>query len=199
MEKIANYQTFVEQEFKGIDVSGQEFTDIEFEECEFIDCDFSHVCFARSKFIACSFSGCNFSLAQFPYTRLNDVHFRQTKLVGVDWTRANWPAFNLDQQISFKQCILNDNSFFGLTMHELVLDDCKLHDADFRDADLTGAKINGCDLTNSLFMRTNLRAADLTESQNYYIDVLENQLREAKFTRFDALVLLESLGIELVD
>tara|TARA_R110002111_G_C6004265_1_gene373593 strand:- start:7724 stop:7849 length:126 start_codon:yes stop_codon:yes gene_type:complete len=39
---------------------------------------------------------------------------------------------------------------------------------------------------------------DFTESTGFGIDVLENKLARAKFTRFEALSLLESLSIELV-
>ncbi|MBF4300672.1 pentapeptide repeat-containing protein, partial [Vibrio anguillarum] len=38
-----------------------------------------------------------------------------------------------------------------------------------------------------------------SESTAYSIDVLENNVKKAKFSRYEALSLLESLGIELVD
>lgn len=199
MNAITDNETYIEKTFKGLSAPELNVSECEFEECDFVDCDLSQSCFARCKFINCSFSGCNLSLASFPYSRINNVQFSHTKLVGVDWTRANWPSFNLDQEISFRFCILNDCSFYGLTMHELILDECKLHDVDFRSGDFTEASITGCDLTNSLFARTNLSQADFSDSVNYTIDVLENRLTGAKFSRFEALALLESLGIELVD
>ncbi|WP_434940704.1 hypothetical protein ACRWQN_10470 [Shewanella sp. HL-SH8] len=48
-------------------------------------------------------------------------------------------------------------------------------------------------------MRTNLQKADFAESTNFNINVLENTLKQAKFSRYEALNLLDSLGIELVD
>jgi fluoroquinolone resistance protein len=55
-----------------------------------------------------------------------------------------------------------------------------------------------CDFSQSLFMRTNLESVDFTDSYNFNIDVLENRVNKAKFSRFEALNLLNSLGIELV-
>ncbi|WP_420812697.1 hypothetical protein [Natronospirillum operosum] len=55
------------------------------------------------------------------------------------------------------------------------------------------------DFSHSSFMRTNLQGVDFSESTAYTIDVLENNVKEARFSRYEALSLLESLGIELVD
>ncbi|MBR9828088.1 MAG: pentapeptide repeat-containing protein [Oceanospirillales bacterium] len=171
----------------------------EFEACTFTECDFSSAVFTRCKFIDCTFTRCNLSLLSIPYSRFFEVNFIECKLVGVDWTRADWPSFNRDAELVFRRCILNDASFFGLTLHGLKLDACKLHEVDFREGDFTGAAMTHCDFSQSLFMHTNLRAVDFTESCHFSIDVLENQLAKARFSRHEALGLLDSLNIELVD
>ncbi|EKO3726303.1 pentapeptide repeat-containing protein, partial [Vibrio metschnikovii] len=122
-----------------------------------------------------------------------------SKLVGVDWTKATWPVYHSDFELSFKRCILNDSSFFGLTLNELVFDECKLHDVDFREGNFARSTMTYSDFSHSLFMRTNLQGVDFSESTAYSIDVLENNVKKAKFSRYEALSLLESLGIELVD
>jgi uncharacterized protein YjbI with pentapeptide repeats len=81
----------------------------------------------------------------------------------------------------------------------MEFDECKLHEVDFREGNFANSKMIYCDFTNSLFMRTNLQSVDFTESSNFNIDVLENRLSKAKFSRYEALSLLDSLGIELVD
>jgi uncharacterized protein YjbI with pentapeptide repeats len=134
-----------------------------------------------------------------PYTRFFGLNFIGCKLVGVDWTRATWSQYHKDFELSFCQCILNDSSFFGLTLQALVLDECKVHDVDFREGDFSGAVMTYSDFTHSLFMRTNLQAANFTEATQYSINILENQVKGAKFSKFEAVYLLESLGIELVD
>src|SRR5690606_24429697 len=102
-------------------------------------------------------------------------------------------------ELKFYQCILNDSSFFGLELHEVVMEECKAHDVDFRDAKLNGASLTYTDFSSSLFGRTNLSDADLSEATNYSIDLLANNLTNATFSRYEALSLLESLGIKLVD
>lgn len=79
------------------------------------------------------------------------------------------------------------------------MDDCKLCDMDFREGDFSESSMTHCDFTNSLFMRTNLQQVNFTDATGCAINVSENQLKGAKFSQFEALSLLESLGIELVD
>ena len=56
-----------------------------------------------------------------------------------------------------------------------------------------------CTFDRSLFMHTNLERVDFTDSTGCSIDVLANELKGARFSRYEAIHLLESLGIELVD
>lgn len=199
MPQIQDYESYIEQTFHRLSWVDTQITGVEFEDCTFEHCDFSGATFARSKFIDCTFKHCNLSLMQVPSTRWFGVTFTECKLVGVDWTKAEWPVFHLDSELHFKQCILNDASFFGLTLQGLTLDECKCHEVDFREGDFSTATLTYCDFSNSIFMRTNLQKADFTESANFDIDVLENKLDGAKFSRFEALSLLDSLNIELVD
>lgn len=199
MPAIINDEQYYEAQFKQISASDQRYINVEFEGCEFVDCDFSSAQFSSCKFIDCVFDRCNLSLAQFSYSRINNVQFNECKLVGVDWTKANWPSFHADHEITFKYSILNDSSFFALTMQNLRCIECKIHDADFREADLSESQFLGCDFTHSLFHHTNLASCDFSDSQAFNIDVLENNVKQATFSRYEALYLLESLGIELVD
>ena len=196
---MKSQQQYFEATFKNLDMQSLVCVGTEFEECTFVDCNFSEATFEKCNFINCSFTRCQLSLINLPYTRLFNVNFLECKLVGVDWTRATWSQYHKDFEISFRQCILNDSSFFGLTLQGLVLDECKVHDVDFREGDFSKAVMTYCDFTHSLFMSTNLQAANFTESSQFLINVLENQLQGAKFSKFEAVYLLESLGIELVD
>ena len=95
--------------------------------------------------------------------------------------------------------MLNDSSFFGLTLNELKLKECKLYDVDFRDSDLAHSTMTYCDFTNSLFMNTNLKSVNFSESSNFTINIFNNKLSKAKFSRYEAMSLLDSLDIELID
>ncbi|PMH41392.1 hypothetical protein BCU68_15645 [Vibrio sp. 10N.286.49.B3] len=197
--KLSNNESYYDQVFDKQILSNTRLLSADFEECEFNDCDFSQLELSDCKFLNCQFNRCNFSLATFPNSRLFELVFIECKLVGIDWTRAYWANFHNDFELTFKRCILTDASFFGLTLNHLTLIECKLHDVDFREGDFSHSTLTFNDFTNSVFMRTNLHAADLSESHHFSLNVLDNNVTKAKINRFEALHLLESLGVELVD
>ena len=120
-------------------------------------------------------------------------------MIGVDWNKATWPSFSMPSSIRFYECIANDASFAGLDLSELVMEQCKLHDVDFREANLMQANFRFSDFSHALFHQCDLSEADFTEATAYNIDVLNNRIKGAKFSRFEAVNLLSNLGIELID
>lgn len=199
MTDFSDGEQYFDATFEQCDMAHGSFRDIEFEDCLFADCDFSAARFQNCRFNQCRFKRCNLSLAVFAASRLFGVTFVDSKLVGVDWTRADWPDFHKDFELTFQQCILNDSSFYGLTMQQLAIYECRVQEVDFRHGNFSAASFTQNDFTGSLFVQTNLSRADFSGSEGVSINVLENTLRGAKFSRFEALSLLESLGIELVD
>lgn len=199
MTTLLDHKEFFDTSFAKRDFSSSLAEEAIFEGCEFDHCNFTAARFSRCKFINCSFDHCNLSVMEITGSRFNEVSFNECKLSGTDWTRAYWPTFNLDHELRFTQCILTNASFFGLTLQGLTMSGCRLHEVDFRECDLRKAALTGCDMGGSLFGNTNLQAADFTDSWDFTIDVLNNSVDRAKFSRQEALVLLESLGIELVD
>ncbi|PRB80189.1 pentapeptide repeat-containing protein [Pseudomonas sp. MYb185] len=199
MNDIASNQQYFDQVFDRQHLSSADIRESVFEECEFSDCDFSASTLARCKFVDCTFKRCNLSLMTLSQSRFSTVEFIECKLVGVDWTKAQWPSFDLAPGLAFRSCILNDSSFFGLTLHSLQLQDCRLHDVDFREGNFSGSAMRDCEFSNSVFMRTDLSKVDFSGSTDFTIDVLTNKITKATFSRMEALSLLDSLGIELVD
>jgi len=171
----------------------------EYESCTFKDCDFSEMVFTGCKFIDCTFTACNLSLIEVGGSRFRDVVFRECKVIGVNWTKASWPRLALSSPLKFHKCIINDSSFFGLSLEEIVIEECKAHDVDFREGNFSRANFSFTDFTHSLFGKTSLAGADLSEAMNYDIDVHENDIKHALFSRQEAIRLLDSLEIELVD
>jgi uncharacterized protein YjbI with pentapeptide repeats len=196
---IEDNNEYYSQVFKGLDLNNGSFSDIVFENCTFQTCNFSDAKFRDCKFLECHFNNTNLSNLAIHHTRFVDVNFEECKLIGVNWTSADWPRLNLSSPLAFIQCIMNDSSFFGLSLPELRLEHCKAHDVDFRSGNFSKAKFVHTDFTNSLFSKTNLREADFSEAQNYNIDVFNNDIKNARFSKYEALSLLGSLEIELVD
>lgn len=196
---IEEKSEFWSETFAGEDFSGQEFSAKEFDGCTFTGCNFTDTTFKRCKFVDCEFIQCNLSNVNFDYSKISDVSFHESKLVGVDWTKLSWSKFVRTAPFKFHQSILNDGSFYGLSLHELIMDGCKAHHVDFRSGDFTDASFNYTDFTGSTFHKCNLTGADFSEATDYDIDIYHNEIKRAKFSRFEAVRLLESLDIELVD
>jgi len=190
---------YLSQRFDGEDYSGQVVSAKEFEDCTFTECDFSNVTFEKCDFIDCHFIKCNLSVVKLGYSKFSSVEFHECKVIGIDWTKASWPNLTIFSQVKFYKSLLNDSSFYGLDLEELVLEDCKAHDVDFRETNVKEANFSGTDFLYSLFGNTNLQRANFSDATNYAIDVTNNVIRGAKFSRFEAVCLLESLEIELVD
>jgi uncharacterized protein YjbI with pentapeptide repeats len=174
-------------------------SDTVFEDCEFRDCDFHQTAFAACRFVDCSFMASNLSLITVAQCRFTAVEFHDCKVIGVNWPMASWPRLLLASPLAFQRCIISDSSFLGLCFDELILQACKAHDVDFRDGRFARARFVDTDFTHSLFGRTALAGADFTGAWNYDIDVLENDVKHAKFSRDEALRLLQGLDIEIVD
>lgn len=133
------------------------------------------------------------------YSGFADVSFNHSKIIGVDWTRAAWQKLVFNAPIKFKECLLNDSSFYGLVFNELIIENCKAIHVDFGEADLSSACFMNTDFSHSTFSQTNISGADFSGAENYTINIYNNNIRNAKFSRFESIGLLESLDIELVD
>lgn len=192
-------QHFLSQHFKGLSDAAQKLTGLEFEDCDFEDCQFSDSVFTKCVFIDCRFVRCNLSLARVPYSEFRGVSFVECKLVGIDWTRAAWSRLAFGRALAFYQSIVNDCSFLGLSLDEMVLEECKAQHVDFRDGSFNRANFTYTDFSHSLFGSTALMEADFSEASYYDIDIFSNKIKGAKFSRDEAIRLLNSLDIELVD
>lgn len=183
--------------FDKLDYSGQMCEARYFYDCLFRQCDFTETLFRCCKFNECEFVDCNLSLVKPPESSFKDVRFIKCKMLGINWTSANWPSIKMLNSLSFEDCILNDCSFFGLYLAEVKMIECRIHEADFTEADCTEADFKLSDFLYSTFHNTNLMGADFTDSVNYNINIFHNNIRHAKFILPEAVSLLNSLDIEL--
>ena len=190
---------YISQSFNNLNLSSKELTSKEFDDCVFKECDFGEAILNKSKFVDCHFIRCNLSLIKVQQSQFFDVVFEECKLVGIDWTVVSWSQYVFSSPVKFYKSILNDSSFFGLSLEELEVEECKAHDVDFREGNFSSANFYNTDFTNSLFNKTNLTGASFIEAINYDIDILFNEISKAKFSCLEAVRLLEGLDIELVD
>jgi fluoroquinolone resistance protein len=196
---LNNEKAYLTRIFKNLTETNTEISGVEFEGCEFHECNFTETTFRKCRFIECTFSHCNLSVIKVPQSKFSDVVFKECKLVGVDWTKAAWPKLAFSVSLKMHNCIINDSSFFGLKLDEIVIKQCKAHDVDFRDGSFVGADFSYTDFTDCLFAKTILSGADFYEAINFDIDIFNNNIKKARFSRYEAARLLNSLDIELVD
>lgn len=190
---------YFEQEFNDISIIKKKVCSKEFFDCVFTECDFSESIFSKCSFHDCTFIGCNLSLLSINNSTFANTSFEDCKIIGINWTTAEWPQIKLCSPIQFYKCILNESSFFGLYLSEIKLVECKAHYVDFRETDCEEADFSYTDLSYSIFNKTNLCGANFNNATNYNIDIFNNHIKHAKFTLPEAIQLLNSLEIEIID
>jgi uncharacterized protein YjbI with pentapeptide repeats len=198
-EAIAQGNEFYRTKFSGVNLTEQTLTGKIFEECDFKSCHFEAVNLERCKFVNCSFAECDFSNLAVPGSKFTNVSFNECKLPGVDWTKATWSTFPKFPHLQFHRCVISHSSFLGLSLEQLVVAGCRAHQVDFRQGNFSRGNFTRSDLARSLFCRTCLLEADFTDASNYDVDLRNNEIRWSKFSRQEAVRLLYSFEIELVD
>lgn len=194
---IQSFERFQDHLFKSLQVTQTTYEQVEFVDCTFILSLMTDISFSQCRFKECRFDQCDMSLCAFPHSTFDGCVFRDTKLVGIDWTQAAWTGLKLQEPLRFDACVLSHSTFIGMKIADLKMTDCISTDVDFREADLTGIDFSGTDLSQSLFHHTNLEGADFRRARNYTIQPEVNRLTKAKFSMPEALSLLYSMDIVL--
>lgn len=202
---MSNYQitsdgSYVDEVFKKVDIRNGELSFAEFTDCQFIGCNFSQVSLQNCRFMDCTFQDCTLKLANVDGTTFSSVQFVQCDLIGVDWTKASWSDWATKlNALSFDTCDLKYSIFFGLELKKLRMKNCIAHEVNFAETDLEGATFTGTDFKDAVFLRTNLTKADFVGAENYTLSVTDNKTKGARFALPEAIRLLYSLDITVVD
>jgi uncharacterized protein YjbI with pentapeptide repeats len=193
----SNQLEFEAQTFSAINYQQQEVAGKTFEECEFVNCTLRETAFKACIFRNCVFRESDLSLGSVLDCIFTATEFRDSHLVGLDWTQANWHQRGFLRTIDFFNCVLNYGTFFGLDLTGINLSECLAKEVDFAEANLTRVNFKATDLSGSRFLHTNLTEADLSGALNYTIAVTSNTLKQAKFSLPEAMSLLYGLDIVL--
>lgn len=201
MDIVSDPQSVYEnQTFRNLHCGHTEIKHRHFEDCHFIQCAFNETCFLNCGFRDCVFKDSDLSLAKVKDSTFVSVKFENCKVIGVNWVDANWkqPIF-LTTPLAFEKCTLSYCTFFGLELNKVSFAKCVARDVDFAEADLTEANCNGADFSESRFLNTNLTEANFVGATNYVINVNFNTVKKTKFSLPEAMSLLYSLDIVLVE
>jgi fluoroquinolone resistance protein len=196
---ISSHTQYAERTFKDLRAEHVDLDGSEFHECVFFRSSFVETVFQRCRFVECAFRECDLSLIQVPGSRFTTTRFEDCKVVGVNWAEAEWPEARLANPIGFFRSAISHSTFIGLSLRGIQIVDCVAMDVDFREADLGQADFGGTDLSQSLFGNTDLAEADLSRARNYRIDPAHNSLWQARFSLPEAMSLLHSMDIVLVE
>jgi fluoroquinolone resistance protein len=188
-----------DQVFEDIQLERDQLVSSEFYDCAFMRCSFVESVFRNCRFVNCAFQHCDLSLVQVMGSTFSATRFEDSKAIGVDWTQADWPTAGLARPVGFFRSAISHSTFIGLRLRGIQIRDCVAVDVDFREADLSHADFAGTDLSQSLFSHTDLTEADLSRARNYHIDPARNVLRQARFSLPEAMSLLYSMDIVLVE
>jgi fluoroquinolone resistance protein len=188
-----------DQVFKEVRLERDELVSSEFYDCAFLRCSFVETVFRNCRFVNCAFQHCDLSLVQVAGSTFSAARFEDSKVIGVDWTQADWPTAGLGNPVGFYRSAISHSTFIGLRLRGIQIRDCVAVDVDFREADLSQADFAGTDLAQSLFSDTDLTEADLSRARNYHIDPAQNVLTQARFSLPEATALLYSMDIVLVE
>lgn len=209
MRVISNITSLLEcEEFEGCtfeniiakehDLKYKYFTSSIFTNCDFSKCDITGGVFRN-----CIFTNCNLSLVNFSKADINTTEFSYCKLIGIDWSaikqRKRYSKRKDKFSILFDQCILNYSIFIGMDLYQSSFSNCILKEVCFEDTDLECSKFTNSDLTDSTFKNSILRKADLSTAKNYNINANLNDIKQAKFSFPEAISLIYSLEIEILE
>jgi len=193
-----NSQTqYDDEQFIEVNLERTRVVSSEFHDCIFTDCAFVESILEDCVFINCTFRRCDLSLIQVPGGRFAGTRFEECKMIGINWTQADWSGTRLSSPISFSKSILNHSTFIGLNLSKMQMKGCTAVNVDFREANLTLADFANSDLSDSLFTSTNLTKADFRGTRNYRINPAENTITRARFSLPEAMSLLYSMDIDL--
>jgi fluoroquinolone resistance protein len=194
---ISSGSQYADQVFSGQNLDGLQIISSDFVECTFNHCTFIETQLQKCRFVNCAFNSCDLSLGKLPESIFIETSFHESKIIGVNWAQAGWPATGLGVPINFSKSTLNHSTFIGLKLQGIQIISCQAVNVDFREADLSNADFSGSDLSESLFIHTNLSGADFSQARNYMIDPGLNELKKAKFSLPEAMALLYNMDITL--
>jgi uncharacterized protein YjbI with pentapeptide repeats len=196
---MESYAAYHQAKFEGLALREMQLREVEFYDCHFLRCDLGDSQFSGCRFAGCTFVDCDLSLIVVKGSVFSEVRFEGCKMVGVNWTQADWEKSKLGAPPEFERCAVSHSTFLGLSLPELLMRNCIAHEMDFREVDMTRADFTGTDLAKSIFLNTILTEADLSAARNYAIAPHQNILTGARFSMPEALSLLFNMDIRLVE
>jgi uncharacterized protein YjbI with pentapeptide repeats len=165
----------------------------EFEDCVFKNCDFSNSNFSNNTFMDCEFIDCNLSMIQLSGTSLKTIHFKECKLLGIQFQECTDFLFS----VNFQDCVLDYSSFANKKMPKTSFNSCSIKEVSFIGTNLTNSVFDNCNLENAIFNETQLAGVNFMTARSFTIDPEFNPMRKAKFSTQGIVGLLDKYDIKI--
>ena len=205
---------FVKDEYDGLHMVGEDFSDSEasnvmFYDCTFERCSFQNAVFNSCHFDRCSFVHCNMTMLALNEVRCLDAEFTGCKLLGVNWSHCvgickaggksgSQARHRSGFKVAFIDCLLTNNTFGNMNLQHIRFSGCELEDASFITVDLSHAAFLECNLARCHFEDAILYKTDFSTAKGYELNAERNTLAKAKFSLPEAISLLRNFDIELL-
>ncbi len=183
----------IQKTFEKVNYIGKKINNREFEDCIFKNCDFSNSDFSYNAFIDCEFIDCNLSMLNLTVTSLKTIHFKNCKLLGIQFHACDDFLFN----VAFEECVLDYSSFANKKMPKTKFTSCSMKEVTFIGSNLSNSVFENCNLDNAIFNDTILNQVDFTSAYNYKIDPEFNPMKKAKFSTQGIHGLLDKYDIKI--
>ncbi|WP_224363999.1 pentapeptide repeat-containing protein [Hyalangium versicolor] len=186
-EQIHQNEVFTDLDLQHADLSGKEFS----------GCTFRHVKLQESRWNRarledCVFEDCDLTRMNPSQMRAMGVTFRQSKLMGIDWTEvARNPV------LSFEECDLRYSSFVGTNLSKAVFRACKAAEANFIQCNLAHADFSQTQLTGANFEDSDLTLANFATADGAFLNPAKNNVKGTRIPVESAVLLALFLGMHV--
>lgn len=172
---------------------------IKLNDYEYEECIFDKVIIKEEEIKNCIFSNCQFNNCEISNTniinsKLTDSVFNKCKLVGVEWSKF---VHKFGFSNKFIECYMPYSVFVEMDLKNCEYKNCNLTESFFEYDICKKVSFSNSDLKNTQFLKCDLSECDFIGSKNYFFDVRDNNVRKAKFSKDDAVYLLEVFGLKL--
>lgn len=164
-----------------------------FNECTFSQSVFYHAKFSECTFDHCMFLQCDLSLSTFPRSTFIDARFKESKLLGTNWSTVNTAL----SSFTFHKCILTHSNFSGLKLNNTDFSGSILKEANFSFTQLKKSNFTDTDLENAIFTQSHVEESDFRSASHLTLDPTNNFVKKAKFSMYSALGLLDGFEVEI--
>jgi uncharacterized protein YjbI with pentapeptide repeats len=166
------------------DLQGANLAGLRFDKGNLGQVDLSGADLSGAQLWGANLTGADLSGANLRKAKLERAHLQGTKLTKADLSEADFSHTELIEAV-LSEAIFSGATFSGANLSLAYLKRTNLQNVNFSGAyfnyaDLSGADLTGADLSGSVFVRTDLRDATLTNCRVYGVSVWDVKLEGVK-------------------